>query len=79
MTTDGQHNSPLHGVSLERIVTHLLERHGWEGMWMRVPLRCFQMNQSVKSTLTFLRKHPWAKQEIEAWYVADVLRFPLEK
>lgn len=76
MTTEAQRNNPLHGVSLERIVTELLERHGWDGMAARIPVRCFQMNPSVKSSLTFLRKTPWARKEIEDWYVADVRRFP---
>lgn len=76
MATEEQRNHPLHGVSLERIVTSLLERHGWEGMWMRIPVRCFQMNQSVKASVTFLRKTPWARQQLEDWYVSDVSRFP---
>ncbi|MDP2306283.1 MAG: VF530 family protein [Pseudomonadota bacterium] len=79
MATEEQLNHPLHGVSLERILTVLLERHGWEGLWTRMPVRCFQMNQSVKSSLTFLRKTPWARKELEDWYVSDLNRPPRVK
>ncbi len=71
MATEEQLNHPLHGVSLERIVTELLERHGWEGMYMRIPVRCFQMNPTVKASVTFLRKTPWALQQIQDWYVLE--------
>ena len=76
MATEEQLNHPLHGVSLERIVTTLLERHGWEGMYRRVPVRCFQMNPSVKSSLTFLRKTPWALEALQDWYVAELTPLP---
>ena len=63
---------PLHGVTLEMIVTTLMERHGWEEMGDRIPVRCFLHEPSVKSSLTFLRKTPWARQRVEAWYVAEL-------
>jgi uncharacterized protein (DUF2132 family) len=63
---------PLHGIKLETIVTQLLERHGWEEMADRIPVRCFQINPSVKSSLTFLRKTPWARQRVEAWFIAEL-------
>ena len=62
---------PLHGVTLETIVTRLVERHGWAEMAERIPVRCFQYDPSVKSSLTFLRKTPWARQRVEAWYAAE--------
>ena len=62
---------PLHGVTLETIVTWLVERHGWVEMAQRIPVRCFQYDPSVKSSLTFLRKTPWARQRVEAWYSAE--------
>ena len=62
---------PLHGITLETIVTQLAERHGWAEMGDRIPVRCFLNNPSVKSSLTFLRKTPWARERVEAWYAAE--------
>lgn len=62
---------PLHGVTLETIVKTLVERHGWEAMGDRIPIRCFILNPSVKSSLTFLRKTPWARTKVERWYVEE--------
>ncbi len=64
---------PLHGVTLETVVRHLVERHGWEEMGWRIPIRCFQLDPSVKSSLTFLRKTPWARQRVEAWFAEDAV------
>ena len=61
----------MHGVTLEAIVVHLVEEHGWAEMARRIPIRCFEFNPSVKSSLTFLRKTPWARKKVEDWYVAD--------
>ena len=60
---------PLHGVTLERIVTELSEHFGWEEMARRVPVRCFEFDPSVKSSLTFLRKTPWARAKVEDMFV----------
>jgi uncharacterized protein (DUF2132 family) len=60
---------PLHGVTLERIVTELSAEFGWERLAQRVPIRCFLHEPSVKSSLTFLRKTPWARAKVEALYV----------
>lgn len=60
---------PLHGVTLERIVTDLAEEFGWAELGRQVPVRCFLFDPSVKSSLTFLRKTPWARAKIEALYV----------
>jgi uncharacterized protein (DUF2132 family) len=62
-------NDPLHGVTLESIVTDLVARYGWEELGERIPIRCFTHNPSVKSSLTFLRKTPWARAKVEALYV----------
>ena len=62
---------PLHGVTLETIVRQLVERHGWEVMGWRIPIRCFQLDPSVKSSLTFLRKTPWARKKVEAWFAEE--------
>ncbi|MFT3784311.1 MAG: VF530 family protein [Nibricoccus sp.] len=62
-------NDPLHGVTLEKIVTHLAERLGWEELGRRIPVRCFLYEPSVKSSLAFLRKTPWARKKVEELYV----------
>jgi len=62
---------PLHGVTLQHIVETLVSTHGWETMGSKIPVRCFLFNPSVKSSLTFLRKTPWAREKIEAWYVRE--------
>jgi len=62
---------PLHGVTLETVVNQLVQRHGWLEMSRRIPIRCFQFNPTVKSSLTFLRKTPWARQKVELWYLSE--------
>lgn len=62
---------PLHGITLETVVRQLLARHGWEAMGKRIPIRCFQLDPSLKSSLTFLRKTPWARQKVEAWFIEE--------
>jgi uncharacterized protein (DUF2132 family) len=63
---------PLHGVTLETVVNHLVQKHGWLEMGRRIPIRCFQFNPTVKSSLTFLRKTPWARQKVELWYLSEL-------
>jgi len=65
---------PLHGITLETIVTTLVNRHGWEALGDRIRIRCFTENPSIKSSLTFLRKTPWAREKVEAWYLYDLRR-----
>ena len=60
---------PLHGVTLERIVTALVEHYGWEELGFRIQIRCFLCNPSIKSSLTFLRKTPWARKKVEDLYI----------
>jgi uncharacterized protein (DUF2132 family) len=67
---------PLHGVTLERMVTTLQEAHGWETMGRRIPIRCFLHDPSVKSSLTFLRKTPWARQKVESWFIEHLRQCP---
>lgn len=62
-------NDPLHGVTLEKIVTELSTQLGWEELGRRVPVRCFLFDPSIKSSLTFLRKTPWARAKVEAIYL----------
>ena len=60
---------PLHGVTLEKILNELVARFGWVEMGERIPIRCFHVNPSVKSSLTFLRKTDWARKKVEAWFI----------
>jgi Uncharacterized conserved protein len=62
-------NDPLHGVTLEKLLTELVAQFGWEELARRVPIRCFQFDPSIKSSLTFLRKTPWARAKVEDVYV----------
>ena len=59
----------LHGITLEMMVSRLFDHFGWEELGKRVPARCFTENPSLKSSLTFLRKAPWARKKIEWLYV----------
>jgi hypothetical protein len=70
MTNPGS-KDPLHGITLERIVTELVARHGWEGLAARIDVRCFKLDPSIKSSLTFLRRTPWARKKVEALYLED--------
>lgn len=60
---------PLHGMTLESILTELQARYGWEGLAQRIDIRCFKSEPSIKSSLTFLRRTPWAREKVEALYV----------
>jgi uncharacterized protein (DUF2132 family) len=61
---------PLHGMTLEMIVTQLVEQYGWDELGKRIPIRCFTNNPSIKSSLTFLRRTPWARKKVEDLYLA---------
>ncbi|MGK2945763.1 MAG: VF530 family DNA-binding protein [Desulfuromonadales bacterium] len=63
-------NDPLHGVTLEQIVINLVEFYGWDELGKRIDINCFNSNPSVKSSLKFLRKSPWARQKVEDLYLA---------
>ena len=69
-----QSNSPLHGVTLELILNHLVKEYGWEKMAERVNIKCFQNDPSIKSSLTFLRKTPWAREKVERMYVYSLMK-----
>lgn len=73
MTGEQNHNA-LHGVTLEAVVTALHAHYGWEKLAELVAIRCFQSEPSVKSSLKFLRKTPWAREKVEALYVRTKLR-----
>jgi uncharacterized protein (DUF2132 family) len=63
---------PLHGMTLAMILTQLVERHGWAELGRRLPVRCFLHDPSIKSSLTFLRKTPWARERLEGMYIAEL-------
>lgn len=69
-----QTNNPLHGVTLEVVVTRLVEQYGWPELGRRVPLKCFTNNPSIKSSLTFLRRTPWARAKVEELYLRGVTK-----
>jgi uncharacterized protein (DUF2132 family) len=66
---DNQTNNPLHGVTLQAMLEALVAHHGWEGLAQRIPIRCFSHEPSIKSSLTFLRKTPWARAKVETGYL----------
>lgn len=63
-----QHADPLHGVTLKTVVTELVEHYGWEQLGQLVNIKCFTSDPSIKSSLTFLRKTPWAREKVEGLY-----------
>ena len=64
-----QPNNPLHGLSLEKVLTRLVEHYGWNGLYDRIRVNCFVNDPSIKSALKFLRKTQWARDKVEALYV----------
>ena len=67
-----QPRNPLHGLTLESIVTALVARYGWAGLAERIPVRCFVSDPSLSSSLKFLRKTPWARERVEGLYLSMV-------
>jgi [ribosomal protein S5]-alanine N-acetyltransferase len=65
-------SDPLHGKTLEKIITDLVENMGWEAMADKIPVNCFSSNPSIKSSLTFLRKTPWARKRVEELWLARI-------
>ena len=61
-------NDPLHGITLEGMLNHLIARYGWHELGALIEIRCFNDNPSIKSSLNFLRRTPWARQKVEALY-----------
>ena len=67
--SEPQTNNPLHGVTLEHIVNNLVGHYGWDELGIRINIRCFISDPSVKSSLKFLRKTPWARKKVEDLYI----------
>jgi uncharacterized protein (DUF2132 family) len=63
---------PIHGITLKVIINQLVQKYGWCEMGRLIPIRCFQFNPSVNSSLTFLRKTPWARKKVEDWFIAEL-------
>ena len=75
MTPSTEHpNNPLHGKTLESILEYLVLEYGWESLGERIKIKCFQINPSIKSSLTFLRKTPWAREKVESLYLDNISR-----
>lgn len=64
-----QPRNPLHGLTLEAILTALVNHYGWGGLGERIPVRCFNIDPSIPSSLRFLRKTPWARDKVEGLYL----------
>ena len=64
-----QPNNPLHGLTLEKILTRLQQHYGWEGLYQQIRVNCFNNDPSIKSSLKFLRKTQWAREKVEALYL----------
>jgi uncharacterized protein (DUF2132 family) len=65
-----QPNNPLHGITLEQLLTELVAQHGWEALGREIAIRCFTHDPSMASSLKFLRRTPWARARVEALYLA---------
>jgi uncharacterized protein (DUF2132 family) len=65
---DQKHKDPLHGVTLEMVLNRLVEKHGWEELARRIHINCFSRDPNIKSSLTFLRRTPWARKKVEDLY-----------
>ena len=67
-----QPNNPLHGMTLEKILNILVEHYGWDELSNKINIRCFYNNPSIKSSLSFLRKTPWARTKVENLYLSYI-------
>jgi len=67
--SDSQPNNPLHGLTLETILTRLVARYGWQTLGRTINIKCFNHEPSIKSSLKFLRRTPWAREKVEALYL----------
>ena len=72
-------NDPLHGVTLEKMVTFLSMHYGWKKLGELIEINCFRSNPTIKSSLTFLRRTPWARQKVEELYIKSVTEIRQKK
>ena len=71
-TAQSKSQDPLHGITLEAILTQLVYHHGWQALGQRIKIRCFNLDPSIKSSLQFLRRTPWARSKVEALYLQSI-------
>lgn len=69
-----QINNPLHGITLQMILEKLYDYYGWQGLASEITINCFKENPSIKSSLTFLRKTPWARKKVEDFYLISICK-----
>ncbi|MDX1538232.1 VF530 family protein [Arsukibacterium sp.] len=74
-----QQNNPLHGIKLEQVVTALVDHYGWPELARRIDINCFKTDPSIKSSLKFLRRTPWAREKTEALFIATHLHTGLDQ
>jgi len=74
MSSQPHPKDPLHGVTLETVLRTMVDRYGWEKLADYIQIRCFMFDPTITSSLTFLRKTPWARKKLEDWYVYDAVR-----
>ena len=72
MIPNPQPNNPLHGMTLEMILTQLVQTYGWSELSKLIPIRCFYNEPSIKSSLKFLRRTPWARKKVEELYLNSI-------
>ncbi len=72
--SDQRSNDPLHGKTLKAILAELVERYGWKELGARIRINCFSVDPNMKSSLTFLRKTPWARNKVEQLYLKSINR-----
>ena len=70
--SENQPNNPLHGITLEMILTRLVEHYGWDELGQHIDIKCFKNDPSIKSSLKFLRRTPWAREKVEALYINTI-------
>ncbi len=71
---DKNKNNPMHGITLEMIINSLVEDYGWDNLGKKIDIRCFKHDPSVKSSLKFLRRTPWARTKVENLYLGTQAR-----
>ena len=72
--TNPQPNNPLHGITLEMILNQLVKQYGWAELGKRIPIRCFNENPSIQSSLKFLRRTPWARKKVEDLFLKSSVK-----
>ena len=70
--TQYQSKDPMHGITLEQLLNKLVENYGWSGLAERIRINCFSSDPSIKSSLKFLRRTPWARKQVEDLYIDSV-------